>query len=339
MKVLMIGGTGTISSSITKALSQREDVELYLLNRGNNNKNLPENIKVLIGDINDEEKVRELIKDYHFDVVCNFLVYSHKQAEANIRLFKDNTKQFVFISTAVVYNREKAVVLNEESEKYNSFSQYGREKLLCEEIFLNAYKDPGVPITIIRPTQTYDDKRIPLSVKGKGCYPVIKRIKEGKEVIIHGDGTSTWVCTHSDDFAKAFIRLLGNKETINNVYQITSDEIVDWNIIYSIIAEELGVDLKPVYIPTDILAKSKKYDLAGSIQGDKRYSVVFDNSKLKTLVPDFKPSISIREGIKRYLDNLEKDKSLQVHEPDFDIWCDEVIKKYKEVSRLMEEVI
>lgn len=339
MKVLMIGGTGTISSSITNSLSKREDVEVYLLNRGNKNSDLPDNVKVLIGDINNEEKIKDLIKDYNFDVVCNFLIYSPEQAKSNIRLFRGKTKQFIFVSTAVVYNREKAVVLDEESEKYNSFSEYGRDKLACEEIFIEAYNNEKFPITIVRPTQTYDDKRIPLSVKGKGCYGVINRIKEGKEVIIHGDGASTWVCTHSEDFAKGFIGLLGKEEAINNAYQITSDEVVDWNIIYNIIAEELGVELKPIYIPTDLLAKSKKYDFAGSIQGDKKYSVVFNNTKLKTLLPEFNPSISIKEGLRRYLNNLESNKELQQLDPDFDIWCDEVISKYKEATKVLEEII
>lgn len=178
-----------------------------------------------------------------------------------------------------------------------------------------------------------------MSTKGKGCYSVIKRMIEGKEVIIHGDGTSTWVCTHSEDFSNGFISLMGKKETINNAYQITSEEVVNWNIIYSLIAEELGVKFKPVYIPSDLLAKSKKYDLAGSIQSDKRYSVIFNNNKIKRINPSFNCNISIKEGIKMYLDNVKKDKSLRVEEEDFDKWCDIVIAKYKDLSKELEEYL
>lgn len=339
MKVLMIGGTGNISSPITRKLAESSEHECYVLNRGNKNNSLPENVKVIIGDINDEEKMKDILKDYSFDVVCNFITYMPEQAKANIRLFREKTKQFIFISTAATYNHEKTVVLREDSEQFNKYSSYGQNKQTCEEIFLEAYRNEGFPITIVRPTQTYDGTRIPLSIKGKGCYSVINRMKQGKEVIIHGDGTSTWVCTHSEDFAKGFVGLIGNEKAINNAYQITSDEVVNWDIIYRIIAKELGVEYKPVYITSDLLSKSKKYDLMMSIKGDKQYSVVFDTSKIKSIVPDFNCTITIEEGLKRYLKMMDENPELQVIEPDYDEWCDRVISTYKEAIKKVEDII
>lgn len=164
-------------------------------------------------------------------------------------------------------------------------------------------------------------------------------MKEGKEVIIHGDGTSTWVCTHSEDFAKGFIGLIGNEKTINNAYQITAEEVVNWDIIYKIIARELGVEYKPVYIASDLLSKSKKYDFMMSIKGDKQYSVIFDIRKIKEIVPGFECNITIEEGIKRYIKKISQNPELQIIEPDFDVWCDNVISVYKEAMKKVEEII
>lgn len=339
MKILMIGGTGTISTPITKKISEDPNLECYVLNRGNNNNYLPKNIKVILGDINNETQMKKILENYSFDVVCNFITFMPEQAEQNIRLFKNKTKQFIFVSTAAIYDHEDAVVINEDSKKYNQYSLYGQNKLKCEEIFFKAYEKEGFPITIVRPTQTYNDKHIPLSIKGKGCYSVINRMKEGKEVIIHGDGTSTWICTHSEDFAKGFIGLIGNEKTINNAYQITAEEIVNWDIIYKIIARELRVEYKPAYISSDLLSKSKKYDFMMSIKGDKQYSVIFDTKKIKEIVPDFECSITIEEGIKRYIKKISKNPELQIIEPDFDVWCDNVISVYKEATKKVEEII
>lgn len=339
MKILMIGGTGTISTPITKKISENPNLECYVLNRGNNNNYLPKNIKVILGDINNETQMKQILENYSFDVVCNFITFMPEQAEQNIRLFKNKTKQFIFVSTAAIYDHEDAVVTNEDSKKHNQYSLYGQNKLKCEEIFFKACEKEGFPITIVRPTQTYNDKHIPLSIKGKGCYSVINRMKEGKEVIIHGDGTSTWICTHSEDFAKGFIGLIGNEKTINNAYQITTDEIVNWDIIYKIIARELRVEYKPVYIASDLLSKSKKYDFMMSIKGDKQYSVIFDTKKIKEIVPNFKCRITIEEGIKRYIKKINENPELQIIEPDFDVWCDKVISVYKEATKKVEEII
>ena len=198
----------------------------------------------------------------------------------------------------------------------------------CENVFLSAKETSNFPITIVRPSQTYSKDKIPLSVKGKSCWSVISRIKRDLPVIIHGDGTSAWVSTHSDDFSTGFVKLIGNEKCYGEDFDITSDEIYNWNIIYEFLGEALNKKVKTIHIPTDILTLSKKYDYKMSIEGDKQYSVIFNNKKLKEVAPDFKCNISIKEGILKYLDYMENNPNLQKEEPDFDEWCEKIIEKY-----------
>lgn len=339
MKILIIGGTGTISTPITTALAQNTQNEVYVLNRGNHNDRLPTNIISLVGDINDKVQVASLIQDMSFDAVINFILFNPSQAYDNIALFKGKTKQFIFISTVVTYDHDGAVTFNEDHPLGNRYSRYGQGKQACEEIFRKAYQEEGFPITIVRPSQTYSNERIPLSIKGKNCYSVVKRMLEGKEVIIHGDGNSLWTCTHADDFAKGFLPLVGNPNTINEAYQIVSDEHVSWNMIYLYLAKLLNVSFKPVYITTDLLSKSKVYSLSESIQGDKQFSHLFDTSKIKKVAPDFNCTITIEKGLKKYLDYMEAHPELKQADPAFDEWCDKVIQHYKEAMKKVEEVL
>ncbi|MFQ6861291.1 MAG: NAD-dependent epimerase/dehydratase family protein [Beduini sp.] len=339
MKILIIGGTGTISTPITSALAQNTQNEVYVLNRGNHNDRLHPNIISLIGDINDKEAISSLIKEMTFDTVINFILFTPAQAYDNIALFKGKTKQFIFISTVVTYNHDGAVCFNEDHPLGNRYSHYGQGKQACEEIFRKAYQEEGFPITIVRPSQTYSNDRIPLSIKGKNCYSVIKRMLEGKEVIIHGDGNSLWTCTHADDFAKGFVPLVGNLDTINEAYQIVSDEQVSWNMIYLYLAKLLNVPFKPVYMTTDLLSKSKTYSLSESIQGDKQFSHLFDTTKIKQAAPDFECAITIEKGLAMYLDYMEKHPELKQADEKFDQWCDQVIAAYKLAMKSVEEVL
>lgn len=330
-QVLVLGGTGTISLAVVKELV-KQGYNVSVVNRGNKSNVLPKEVRVIVGDVNGE--LDELLNGYQFDVVCDFLTFTPDQAKQRVQQFK-NIKQYMFVSTAVVYSRDEHVVLNEDSVKGNHWSEYGLQKQAAEEVFQSS----SLPVTIVRPTQTYDNQRLPLSVKGKGIWPVIKRIKEGKEVIVHGDGTSTWVCMHSDDFARAFVALIGREEVINDSIQITGDEVVNWNMIYQWIAEALNVELHPVYIPSSLLQHSKTYDLKTSIYGDKRFSVVFDNHKLKKLLPNFAPTISMKEGIIRYLKEIETNPSLCIDEQDFDAWMERVLSVYHRIETELIEVI
>lgn len=335
MKILIIGGNGNIGYPISKNLHINNDVTILC----KSGPKFDDGIKYIVGDGYSKDFLKEIQEKNNFDVVINLIIFTPEQAQVNVDVFKNNIKQFVFISTATVFNHEKSVVITETIEKGNVHSLYAQAKLKCEDIFQEAKKIHNFPITIVRPSQTYSKDKIPLSVKGKGCWSVISRIKRGLPVIIHGDGTSTWVSTHSDDFSKGFVRLIGNEKCYGEDFNITTDEIYNWNIIYKFLGEALDKEVKVIHIPTDILTLSKKYDYKMSIEGDKQYSVIFDNSKLKKAVPDFKCEISINEGIKRYLKYMENNPSLKKEEPDFDEWCEKVIEKYTELKNSIAEII
>jgi len=188
------------------------------------------------------------------------------------------------------------------------------------------YRENGFPVTIIRPSHTYDERSVPLGVHGKnGSWQVVKRMLEGKPVIIHGDGTSLWTMTHNSDFAKGFIGLMGNIHAIGQAFQITSDESVTWNQIYKAIADALGVELKPYYVPSDFLAAVSDYDFTGSLTGDKSNSVVFDNTKLKQAVPEFCATVRFDQGIRMAIDSVLAHEEYQTPDEEFDLWCDKVI--------------
>lgn len=331
-KVLMIGGTGTISSSVTETLAKDNEVDLYILNRGNNNQNLPENISFIKGDISKLDDMKEIMKDQNFDCVINFIVWNEADAKKNIEIFKDKTKQFIYVSTVCVLKPEIDCNTNETSAKGNAYSNYGQAKEEAERTFLEAREAIGFPITIVRPTQTYSKNRIPLSVKGKGCWPVISRMIQGKEVIIHGDGQSVWASTHADDFAPYFCKLVCDESGIGEIYQIMNPEPHTWDMIYQELAKLLKVEYKPVYIGTDLLRMSKTYDFEGSMQGDKRWSKIFDISKIKCKHPDYTCKISYREGLNMYLEYMEAHPELKIEEPEFDKWCDKTIRLYKEMK-------
>lgn len=325
MKVLFIGGTGTISMAISKKLVE-DGCELYLLNRGNRNNQLSDKVIELQVDINNEAEVREIIKDLSFDVVADFIAFVPGQIERDYRLFKDKTKQYIFISSASAYQKPLSDYrITEGTPLSNPYWEYSRNKIACEELLMKLYREEGFPVTIVRPSYTYDERNVPLGVHGnKGSWSVINRMLAGKPVIIHGDGTSLWTMTHNSDFAEAFIGLMGNLHTIGESVQITSDETLTWNQIYSAIASALGVTLNPLYVSSSFLDKCSKYDFNGSLIGDKANSVVFENSKLKRLVPSFTPKVRFDMGIKNTIDYVLSHKECQIEDEEFDLWCDKV---------------
>jgi nucleoside-diphosphate-sugar epimerase len=326
MKALFIGGTGTISSAISRLLPEK-GWELFLLNRGSRNEDLPNDIKSIKTDINDEAKVKNLISDMKFDVVADFIAFSPVQMERDFRLFKDKTKQFIFISSASAYQTPLSDYrITDGTPLSNPYWEYSRNKIACEEYLMKQYRENGFPVTIVRPSHTYDERSVPLGVHGsKGSWQVIKRMLEGKPVIIHGDGTSLWTMTHNSDFAKGFIGLMGNSHAIGEAVQITSDETVTWNQIYEIIAQTVGIKLNAVHISSEFLAACSKADYRGGLLGDKSNSVVFDNSKLKRLVPEFVATTRFDQGIKSTIKYILEHPECQVEDIEFDNWCDKVI--------------
>lgn len=331
MKVLFIGGTGTISMAISKLILSQGHT-LYLLNRGGRNTGLTGNLVELKADINDESRVGALIDGLTFDVVADFIAFEPAQLERDYRLFEGKTKQFIYISSASAYQKPLSDYrINEGTPLANPYWEYSRNKIAGEEYLMKLYREKGFPVTIVRPSHTYDERSVPLGVHGdNGSYAVIRRIKEGKPVIIHGDGTSLWTITHNSDFAKAFAGLLGNLHAIGEAVQITSDESVTWNQIYQIIADALGVQLNAIHVASEFLDACSKYDFAGSLLGDKANTVVFDNSKLKRLVPGFTAAVRADQGIRASVEYVISHPECQREDPEFDAWCDKVADAMKQ---------
>lgn len=335
MKALFIGGTGTISMAISQKLSQMPEWELYLINRGNKNSSLPTNIHQIKADINDEKKVEELLGDLSFDVVCDFIGFTTEHVERDYRLFHNRTRQYIFISSASAYQKPlSSPIINESTPLANPYWQYSRNKIACEEFLMKMYRENGFPITIVRPSHTYGDYSVPLGVHGKlGSWQVLKRMIEQKPVIIHGDGTSLWTMTHNSDFAKGFVCLMGNIHAIGEAFQITSDESLTWNQIYQTIANHLNVPLKACHISSEFLASTSDFDLMGSLIGDKANSVIFDNSKLKRVVPDFCATVRFDQGIRKTIEYVLSHKECQQEDKEFDEWCDKIIGNIENIKK------
>ncbi len=337
MKILLIGGTGTISSAITRQLAAGGH-DLWLLNRGNRKAEVPSEVRQIIADINDEAEVLRLLGDAQFDAVCEFIGFLPAQVERDIRLFEGRTRQYVYISSASAYNKPcRSHVISEGTALANPYWQYSRDKIACEDLLMREYREKGFPVTIVRPSHTYCERGVPVSVHGpKGSWQVLKRMIEGKPVIVQGDGSSLWTLTWNEDFARGFIGLLGNLKAIGEAYQIMSDESLTWNQVYQCVANALGVTFKPYYVASEFLAAvaPKDYDFTGNLLGDKSVTVVFDCSKLKRAVPGWQATVRFDEGVRRCVAYLMQHPELQEEDPEFDLWCDRVIEaqeKAKEV--------
>lgn len=336
MKALFIGGTGTISSAIVRRLSQDKLWEVWLINRGNRADTVPENVHQIVCDINDEDAVIKEIGDLRFDVVGEFIGFTVDQVERDFRLFKDRTKQYIYISSASAYNKPAAShIITEGTTLANPHWEYSRNKIACEEYLMARYREDKFPVTIVRPSHTYDERSIPLGVHGKkGSWQVIKRMMEGRPVIIHGDGESLWHLTFNEDFAVGYTALMGNRHAIGEAFQITGDEVLTWNQIYQTIADALGVELNAYHVSSEFLnAVGPEYDFEGSLIGDKAVSVSFDNSKIKKLAPDLKTNVPLHKGVRIALEYILNHKECMTEDPEFDKWCDKVIETVESAKK------
>src|ERR1044072_3381265 len=305
MRMLFIGGTGFISTAVSRQ-AVAEGVELYLLNRGLRGAR-PEGTHALTADINQPEAVRAALRDLKFGVVVNWIAYTPEDIERHLSFFKGRTGQYVFISSAAAYQKPPAhYVITEETPLVNPFWDYARGKIACEERLMRAYAEEGFSATIVRPSHTYE-ANFPVAVGGGGTYTLADRMRKGLPIIVHGDGTSLWTLTHAEDFARGFLGLLGNSEALGQAFHITSDEVLTWEQIYRTIAEALGVEANLVHVPSDFIARVVPR-LAGTLHGDKKWSAVFDNNKVKRFVPGFRAAIPFREGIRRTLAWFEEDE-------------------------------
>ncbi len=322
MKVLFIGGTGIISSACSE-LAIRKGIKLYHFNRGKSHRKIDKVINI-IGDIRNTDESKNILKDYFFDAIVDWICFTPEHIKFDIEIFKNKTRQFIFISSASAYQKPpEKIPITEETPLDNPFWQYSRDKIACEKILMDEYKKNNFPITIIRPSHTYDKTLLPTD----WGYTVLDRIQKEKKIIIHGDGTSLWTLTHHKDFAKGLVGVLGNSKAIGEAFHITSDEFLPWNKIYELMAKELGVKLNIIHIPSDFIAKIDP-KMRGSLLGDKAHSMIFDNSKIKRIVPEFKAVIKFEDGVKEIIKWYNENANWQIVDKNIDKIIERIIKKY-----------
>ncbi len=338
-KALFIGGTGTISTAIVRELAENTDWEIWLLNRGNRKLDFGEKVHYITADIHDEEKVRTKLENQFFDVVGEFIAFRLEHVERDYRLFSGKTRQYIYISSASAYQKPSASPwITEGTALSNPYWQYSRDKIACENFLMEKYRENGFPVTIVRPSHTYDERKIPVAVHGsQGSWQVIRRMMDHKPVIIPGDGSSLWTVTFNTDFARGYIGLMGNRHAIGEAFQITGDETLSWDQIYRTIADELGVELCPYHVASDFLASvGTQYDLRGGLLGDKSVSVIFDNSKLKKAVPIMETKVPFHEGVHKAVEYILAHPECQKEDPEFDDWCDKVIESQEKAKEMFK---
>ncbi len=324
MRVLFIGGTGNISTAVSQ-LALARGIDLTVLNRG---QRLPiPGVQHLTADIHQPDQVRRVLGGQVWDVVVNWIAFVPEDIESDLALFQGRTRQYIFISSASVYQKPPThPVFTEATPLYNPFWEYSRNKIACEERLNRAYREDGFPMTIVRPSHTYG-QYFPLAIGGWNTYTLPDRMLRGAPVIVHGDGTSLWTVTHVDDFALGFAGLLGNPRAIGHAFHITSDESLTWNQIYGTIAEALGVTPNFVHIPSDFIARVSPQIGAGLL-GDKAHSVLFDNTKIKTFVPEYRATIPFHLGIRRTLAWYDADPARKQVDPAVNAEMDRILAAY-----------
>ncbi|HNX59993.1 MAG TPA: NAD-dependent epimerase/dehydratase family protein [Spirochaetota bacterium] len=325
MKVLFIGGTGIISSA-SSALAVERGIDLYHLTRGKSSEVRPvKGVTNIIADIHDEEGTRKALAGHVFDAVVEWIAFEPSDIERDIRLFRGITSQYVFISSASIYETPPSrLPVTEDTPLYNPVWKYSQSKIACEDLLRAEWRRERFPYTIVRPSHTYDKTLVPI----EGGYTVLERMKLGKPVVVHGDGSSLWTLTHHRDFAKGLVGLLGNPDSIAEAFHITSDEFLSWDAIHRVFAAMLGVDPRIVHIPSEVIAK---YDRAigDSLLGDKTHSMIFDNSKIRSFVPDFDCVIPFTVGAKEIVDYYDGEPSRRAVDRRIDQLFDRMIDDYQ----------
>ena len=331
MKVLFIGGTGIISSACVKQ-AVKNNIDLILLNRGQTDRTVPEGVQILHADIRDKNQIAAALKNDTFDVVVNWIAYTPDHIESDLSLFQDRVGQYIFISSASAYQTPpEKLPVTESTPLSNPYWEYSQNKIACEERLMKAWKEDRFPATIVRPSHTYDERTLPFTAG----YTIVDRMRKGKPVIVHGDGTSLWVLTHHRDFAKGFIGLLGNTRAIGEAFHITSDELLTWNRIFLTVAETAGVpNPKLLHLPSEWLAKFDSEWGAGLLS-DKSQSMIFDNTKIKQIVPGFEASIPFSQGVKEVMRWYDADPSRHRIDTDFDKLSDRIIQALEPVKPAM----
>lgn len=326
MKVLFIGGTGIISSACSE-LALQKGIDLYLLNRGRSSRPTPPGAKVLQGDIRDAASTEAALGELTFDAVVEWLGFTTEHVQNDIDLFSGRTGQYIFISSASAYQKPPGFLpITEGTPLHNPFWEYSRNKAACEALLMQAYRSEGFPATVVRPSHTYDKTLLPFH----GGYTNVARMRAGKKVIVHGDGTSLWTMTHNTDFAVGLVGLLANPHAIGDTFHITSDEWLPWNQIFEAVAEAAGVVPRLVHVPSELIARFDPAWGAGFL-GDKAHSMIFDNSKIRRLVPEFHPTIPFWRGAREIIAWYDADPARQVIDPAFDALQDRIIEAVESI--------
>jgi nucleoside-diphosphate-sugar epimerase len=314
LKVLFIGGTGKISSACAQLAVER-GVDLTFLNRGRESANtVTPGVKLLQADIRDEDAARAALDGHEFDVVVDFVAFTAQHVATDVKLFRDRVSQYVFISSAAAYQKPVGrLPIRESTPLRNPYWEYARDKIAAEEHLRAEYRDAGFPVTIVRPSHTYDRTSIPFI----GRWTTVDRMRRGEPVIVPGDGTSLWVLTHHADFARAFVPLLGHPQTIGEAFHITSDQVLTWNQVYTALGEAAGAEPKLVHLSSAQIARVLPDDGPGLL-GDKAHSVIFDNTKIRQLVPGWEATIPYAQGAREIIDWYDGDPARRVVDSQLD---------------------
>jgi nucleoside-diphosphate-sugar epimerase len=325
MKVLFIGGTGIISTACVRLAAERNH-EVFVLNRGQTAARLPPNVKSIQADINKVDEARAALRGQTFDVVTNFVVFNPDQIERDIQLFAGKTGQYIFISSASAYQTPPLNYrVTESTPLHNPYWEYSRNKIACEERLIAEYRRSGFPAVIVRPSLTYGDTLIPLSITSwTQSWSPVDRMLRGKPIIIHGDGTNITTATHNADFAKGFVGLFGDVRIIGHAVHITSDEVLSWNQHYKIVADAVGAKPDFVHVASETLVAMNS-ELESWLLGGFAHSVVYDNSKIKSLIPDFVATTTFKQGIAQTIEHFQRTPELRKVDSKFDQWCDRVV--------------
>jgi len=325
LKVLFIGGSGTISSACSQLAVER-GVDLYLLNRGSAGaRPVPDEATVLRSDIRDSDSASRALGDLTFDAVVDWVAFTPEHVQADMDLFGGRTGQYVFISSASAYQTPpERVPVTESTPLRNPFWQYSRDKIACEDLLISAFRESGFPATIVRPSHTYDQTSVPFD----GGWTAMARMRQGKPVVVHGDGTSLWTLTHHLDFAQGFVPLLGHPRTIGEAFHITSDDVLTWNQIARSLASAAGVEARLVHVPSDTIAAADPEWGAGLL-GDKAHSMIFDNSKLRSVVPGYRATIPFEQGAREIVAWHDADPARQQVDARLDAVMDKLAESHE----------
>lgn len=325
LRVLVIGGTGTISSAVTRLAVER-GLDVTVLHRGSaSSRPLPEGVETVHGDIRDPASVRDALGDREFDAVVDWVAFTPQHVTTDIELFTGRTGQYVFISSASAYQTPpERLPVTESTPLRNPYWQYSRDKIACEDLLQRAYRDTGFPVTVVRPSHTYDRASVPLD----GGWTAVERMRQGKEVVVHGDGTSLWTLTHHEDFARGFVPLLGHPRALGDAFHITSDDVLTWNQVVRALAAAAGVEPRIVHVPSDAIAAADP-DWGAGLLGDKAHSMVFDTSKLRALVPDFRTTVTFEEGARQIVAWHDADPARRRVDARIDAVMDDLVARFR----------